>query len=88
MDRRTVIAFNTVYAAEPTDREKQLVNELLAVWGRFETAAAKTPAIYRKGIFFGLALQKALTAGRVLLPEVKAKRKDKTEPEQLETERK
>ncbi len=83
MDRRTVISFNTVYAAEPTDRERQLVNELLTVWGKFEPAAAKSPAMYRKGIFFGMALQKALTAGQVLLPEVKVKREDKTEPEQL-----
>ena len=80
MDRRTVIAFNVAYASEPTEQERQLVNELLTVWGRFEPAAAKSPAIYRKGIFFGMALAQAIAAGKVFLPEVKAKRKDKTEP--------
>lgn len=80
MDKRTVIAFNSAYAAEPTARELQLVNDMLSIWGKLEPAAGKSPAIYRKGILFGLALQKAITAGAVILPEVKPKRKDKGTP--------
>ena len=78
MDKRTVIAFNNAYAAEPTEQEKQLVNELLTVWGKLEPGAGKSPAIYRKGILFGMALQKAIAAGDIILPEVKQKRKTKT----------
>lgn len=81
MDRRTVIAFNAAYAAEPTEQERQLVNELLTVWGKLEPGAGKSPSIYRKGILFGLALQKAIAAGKIILPEVKPKRKTKTETE-------
>ena len=86
MDKRTVIAFNKAFAAEPTEQEKQLVNEMLTIWGKFEMTAGKSPAIYRKGILFGMALQQAIAAGEIILPEVKAKRKAKTTTEQQEPE--
>ena len=81
MDRRTVIAFNTVYATEATPEEKQLVNDLLTVWGKLEPAAAKSPSLYRRGILYGLALQKAITAGKVKLLPVRRNRKE-NRPEQ------
>lgn len=74
MDRRTVIAFNRAYSTEPTEQERQLVNDLLTVWGKLEPTAAKHPAMYRQGILFGMALQKAIAAGEVELLPVKRKR--------------
>ena len=63
MDKRTVIAFNKAYATEPTERELQFVNDLLTVWGKLEPGAGKNPAIYRKGILFGMAVQKVIETG-------------------------
>lgn len=85
MDKRTVIAFNKAYATEPTERELQFVNDLLTVWGKLEPGAGKNPAIYRKGIVFGMALQKGIETGEITLPEARTKRKAKTQPEQQET---
>ena len=86
MDRRTVIAFNRTYAAEPTAEERQLVGDLLAVWGKLEPTAAKHPAMYRQGVLFGMALQKAIAAGEVELLPVRRKRNgtatEQTEPGQ------
>ncbi len=73
-DRRLVIDFNRAFAAEPTPEEKQLVNELLSIWGKLEPAAAKSPAAYRKGILFGMALQKAISGGEIIIRPVKEKR--------------
>lgn len=84
MDKRIVIAFNKAYAQEPTERELQFVNDLLTVWGKLEPTAGKSPAIYRKGILFGMALQKAVNAGEIVLPEARAKRKAKAQGETLE----
>lgn len=78
MDKNTVIAFNTAYAAEPTEAEKQLVNDMLNIWGKLEATAGRNPSNYRRGVLFGLALQKAIAAGEIILPEVRAKRKEKT----------
>lgn len=75
MDKRIVIAFNQAYAAEPTERELQFVNDLLTVWGKLEAPAGKSPAAYRRGVLFGMALQKAITAGNISLPEAKQRRK-------------
>ena len=75
MDKRIVIAFNKAYGTEPTERELQFVNNLLTVWGKLEPTAGKTPAIFRKGILFGMALQQGIDAGEIVLPEVKPKRK-------------
>lgn len=75
MDKRTVIAFNTAYATEPTETELQFVNELLAIWGKLEPNAGKNPSIYRRGVLFGMALQKAITAGNISLPAIRQKRK-------------
>lgn len=85
MDKSTVIAFNTAYAAEPTEQEKQLVNDMLLVWGKLEPTAGKSPAMYRRGMLFGIALQKAVAAGEIILPKVKERRKEKTAAEQRET---
>lgn len=85
MDKRTVIAFNKAYATEPTERELQFVNDLLTVWGKLEPGAGRNPAIYRRAILFGIGLQKGIETGEITLPEARAKRKAKTQPEQQET---
>lgn len=74
MDRNLVLNFNAAYAAEATPEEKQLVNDMLLVWGKIEPAAAKNPALLRKGCLFGLALQKAITAGQIRIQPVRPKR--------------
>lgn len=74
MDRKQVVTFNNVYAAEATPEERQLVSDMLQVWAKLETSVQKNPALIRKGVLFGLALQKAITAGQVIIPPVRAKR--------------
>ncbi len=74
MDRRMVISFNRAYSAEPTPEERQFVSDLLTVWGKLEPAAGKNPALIRKGILFGMALQKAITEGQIIIPPVRQKR--------------
>ena len=73
MDRRNVIEFNAAYGYEPTPEERQLIENLLAVWGKLEKAAAKNPALIRKGILFGMGLQSALATGKIILRPVKEK---------------
>ena len=73
MNKNTVMNFNRAFSYEPTAAESQLVNELLAVWGKLEPAAAKNPATIRKGIVFGMGLAAALTAGEITLQPVKSK---------------
>jgi len=82
MERGLVISFNSVYAAEATPEEKQLVNDLLVVWGKLEPAAGKNPALIRKGILFGIALQKAVTTGAVKLRPVRRKIKAQAKEEE------
>lgn len=77
MDRTLFLDFNRAYAAEPTAEERQLVGDLLAVWGKLEPTAAKHPAMYRQGILFGMALQRAITAGEIVLKPVRRSRKTK-----------
>ncbi len=77
MDRTLFLDFNKAYAAEPTAEERQLVGDLLAVWGKLDTTAAKHPAMYRQGILFGMALQRAITAGEIVLKPVRRNRKTK-----------
>ncbi len=75
MDKRTVLAFNQAYATEPTEQERQFVNDLLTVWGKLEPTAGRNPAMYRRAVLFGMALQKGIDAGEILLPAVRTKRK-------------
>lgn len=74
MDRRIVIDFNKAYSMEAAPEERQLVTDLLTVWGKFETAAAKNPALIRKGILYGMALQKLIAAGEVSFRPIRGKR--------------
>jgi len=77
MNKQTVKAFNAAYAAaEPTKEEARLVSDLLTVWAKLDAAAAKNPAQLRRGVVFGMALQKAIDAGIVELPKVKPNRKE------------
>ena len=75
MDKKLFMAFNAAYTAEPTAEETQLVNDLLLVWGKFEPCAAKNPALIRRGVLFGMQLQKSIAAGSVVPLPVRAKRK-------------
>ncbi len=81
MDRTLFWDFNKAFAAEATAEEKQLVNDLLTVWGKLETGAGKNPAIYRRGILFGMALQKGINAGEIKLRPVR-RNKPKTKPQE------
>lgn len=74
MERTLVINFNKAYSADSTPEEKQLVNDLLTVWGKLEPAAARNPALIRKGILFGIALQKAIAAGEIIIRPVRERR--------------
>lgn len=74
MNKSTVIAFNRAYAVNATPEETQLVNDMLTVWGKFDQVAAKNPSMFRKGILFGIALQKSIVSGEIVLPEVRASR--------------
>ena len=87
MDRTLFLDFNKTYAAEPTPEERQLVGDLLTVWGKLEPAAAKHPAMYRQGILFGMALQKNLAAGEIVLRPVRRNRKENKPQEQAGEER-
>lgn len=73
MNKNTVITFNKAFAFEPTKQEAQLINDMLAVWGKLEPNVGKTPATIRKGIIFGMGLASALAAGEIVLPEVREK---------------
>ena len=77
MDRRVVIDFNTAYSYEPTPEEKQLIADLLTVWGKLEASAGKNPALIRKGIVFGMGIKAAMANGDIIPRPVREK---KTEP--------
>ena len=74
MDRSLVIDFNRAYSTEATPEEKQLANDMLSVWAKLEPAAGKNPSLIRKGILYGMALQKAITAGQIRIRPVREKR--------------
>ncbi len=82
MERSLVIGFNTVYATEPTQEEKQLVNDLLVVWGKLEPAAGKNPALIRKGVLFGMSLQKEIANGNIKLWPVRKRNKTRAKSEE------
>ena len=73
MNKTTVVSFNVAYSKEASQDEKQFVNELLSVWGKVEPAVAKNPSLMRKGIVFGMNLQKAIAEGVVTMPTPRAK---------------
>ena len=73
--------FLTAYSHEATPGELSLIGDMMAVWAKLDPTARKNPAIYRRGILFGMALQQAITAGKVMLPEAKTKRQAKTATE-------
>ena len=85
MNKQTVKAFNAAFAGEPTKREARLVSDLITLWGKLGGAAAKQPATIRRAIIFGMALQKAITAGEIDLPEERITRK-KNKPQETTTE--
>ncbi len=64
-NKKMVLRFNEVYAAEPSEAEKKAAEEMLNIWGRFEPVVAKNPALIRKGILFGMSLARQLWNERV-----------------------
>ena len=81
MDRTLFLDFNKAYGTEATAEEKQLVNDLLNLWGKLEPTAGRNPAFYRRGILFGMALQKGINAGEIKLRPVR-RNKPKTKPQE------
>ena len=81
MDRRTVLAFNVAYTAVNAPAEKRLIDDVLLLWGKLEPAAKKNPAIVRRALLMGMALQKDIAAGNIILPDVVLKRKSKAQGE-------
>ncbi len=75
MEKNMVVAFNTVYVSGASAEEKQILNDMLSIWGRLDTAVAKNPATYRRGILFGLAMEKAISKGEILLRPVREKKR-------------
>lgn len=78
MDRSLVVDFNTAFIGEATAEEKQLINELVNVWGKIDLTVAKNPAIFRRGILFGMSMQKAIARGKISLRPVREKRTKNT----------
>lgn len=78
MDRSLVVDFNTAYVEEATPEEEQLVNELVKVWGKIDLSVAKNPAIFRRGILFGMSMQKAIARGKISLRPIREKRTKNT----------
>lgn len=74
MDRSLVIDFNRAYSMEATPEEKQLVNDMLSVWVKLEPAASRNLSLLRKGILYGMALQKGITAGQIRIRPLREKR--------------
>ena len=86
MDKTLVVDFYKVFAGVTTAEEIQLVNELLAVWGKLEKSPAKNPAMFRRGIVFGLSLQKAIAAGDIILRPVRLKKQKTSQKEMKSSE--
>lgn len=86
MNKNTVVSFNKAYAFEPSERQAQLISDMLAVWGKLEPSVSKTPSAIRKGIIFGMGLASALAAGEIVLPEVKEKTARKKPQEKTNNE--
>ncbi len=59
-NKKTVLRFNEVYAAEPGETEKKIAEEMINVWGKFEPGVAKNPALIRKGVLFGISLARQI----------------------------
>ena len=73
MNKKTLVAFNTVFALEPTPEEKRVISDLLAVWSKFDSTVAKHPAMFKRGVIFGMSMQKSITKGEITLPAAMAK---------------
>lgn len=77
MDKNLVRAFNVAYSMEPTAAQRQAAEDLLAVWVKLDSSAAKNPAIHRRALLLGMCLQEAITNGTVIPRPVKEKRQGK-----------
>ena len=86
MKRTQVTNFNTAYSYEPSSEMKQLIDDLLTVWGKLEPAAAKNPALIRKGVIFGLGLAKAVQRGQITPEPLRGKRITRRAAKQTENE--
>ena len=53
---------------EMTPRLKELVNDMLNIWGKLEPTAGRNPSNYRRGVLFGIALQNVPEGMVVIAP--------------------
>ena len=60
MDKKTVMKFYQAYGYEPSKETEQVIKDVLAVWGKTDKKVAKRPAMFKRGIIFGLGLSKLL----------------------------
>ena len=65
MKKQIVLDFYRVFGYEPTDEVKNLINELLGVWGKFDKQVAKNPALVRKSVLFGIGLSEEMLEGNI-----------------------
>ena len=86
MDKTTIRNFYIAYGHEVTAEEMQLINDMLLIWKKTETATGRNPAMMRKGIQFGMMLARGIDAGVITLRPVKKKRQAVSETAGAKTE--
>ena len=74
MDKYLVVDFNTAYGRELTAEEEQTVTDMLGVWGKLEASVAKSPALVKKGIVFGLGLAAGVQRGSIKMRKPRPKK--------------
>ena len=65
MKKQIMLDFYRVFGYEPTAEVKNLINELLGVWGKFDKQVAKNPALVRKSIWLGISLADEMRKGNI-----------------------
>ena len=60
MNKKTVMRFYQAYGYEPSQETDKAIRDVLAVWAKTDRTVAKSPALLRKGIVFGMGLAKLL----------------------------
>lgn len=60
MNKKTVMKFYQAYGYEPSQETEKVIKDVLAVWAKTDKNVAKSPALLRKGVVFGLGLAKLL----------------------------
>lgn len=60
MNKKTVMTFYQAYGYEPNKETEQVIKDVLAVWAKTDKHVAKSPALLKKGVVFGMGLAKLL----------------------------